>query len=466
MNTHRTGAGRLPYLILLGLAFAVVLGTPLVLHVREEPGPTAEGAPTPSNLPEKTLTILSVHSDTIRYEFERAFSQWTAQTQGYTVKVNWLDLGGTTQATKALLDRFKQTPDGVDIDIFFGGGVDPYLELARRDLLEPVDVPADILDPIPQSFSGMDIYDPQHRWFGAALSGFGIMFNHPVLQMLKLPEPVEWADMGRPEYFTWVAAADPRQSGSMHTMYEIILQAYGWEKGWEVVASMGANCRGFTNNASDVPKDVSTGEAAVGMAIDFYALQAVAEVGDNRLEFRLPPKLTVVSPDAMGVLKGAPHPELAKLFVQFVLSERAQKLWILNPGTPGGPSRYLLGRLSVIPDLTKKYEADAFVHLDPFAFGGIQLNSDLTSRRWRILNDLFGACIIDVQDKLAAAWNVVRRLPAEDPRRAELFKPFVSEKELMDLSGAPWDDPSVRAQTISRWAADASARYRRLKEAN
>jgi ABC-type glycerol-3-phosphate transport system substrate-binding protein len=166
------------------------------------------------------------------------------------------------------------------------------------------------------------------------------------------------------------------------------------------------------------------------------------------------------------VLKGAPHPELAKLFVQFVLSERAQKLWILNPGTPGGPQKYLLGRLSVIPGLAKKYEKDAFVHLDPFAFSGIQLNSDVTSRRWSILNDLLGACIIDVQDKLAAAWNVVRRLPPDDPRRAELFRPFISEKELMDLSGAPWDDPAVRAQTIARWAAEADARYSRLKEAN
>ena len=253
----------------------------------------------------------------------------------------------------------------------------------------------------------------------------------------------------------------------MHTIYEIILQAYGWEKGWAAEAAMGANCRGFTSQASDVPKDVSTGEAAAGVAIDFYALQAVAEVGDDRLQFQLPPKLTVVSPDAIGVLKGAPHEALAKLFIQFVLSERAQKLWILNPGTPGGPSRYLLGRLSVIPGLTKKYEQDAFVHLDPFAFGGIKLDSDLTSRRWRILNDLLGACIIDVQDQLAAAWKVLRKLPPDDPRRIELFKPFVSEKELMDLAGAPWDDPKVRAETISRWSAAASARYKRLlKEAH
>jgi hypothetical protein len=157
---------------------------------------------------------------------------------------------------------------------------------------------------------------------------------------------------------------------------------------------------------------------------------------------------------------------VARLFVQFVLSERAQKLWILRPGTPGGPAKYLLARLSVIPGLTAKYSRDAFTHMDPSAFVGIPLSSDLTSRRWRILNDLLGACIIDVQDDLAAAWKRLRNLPENDPRRVELFKPFVSEKELMDLAGAPWDDPAIRAQKISQWAAEAAARYRRLREAD
>jgi ABC-type Fe3+ transport system substrate-binding protein len=458
MAIHRDGAGRTVGLVALAVAFAAALVPPWLLHIREAPV-AQKGTP-------GDLIILSVHPDTVRTEFERAFSDWMAETHGHSVRINWLDMGGTTQATKVLLDRYKQTPDGVGIDLFFGGGVDPYLELARRDLLEKVDVPAEVLDPIPQSFSGMDIYDAQHRWFGAALSGFGIIFNRPVLKEMGLPEPAEWADLGRPDYFSWVASSDPRQSGSMHTMYEIILQAYGWDKGWQVVASLGADCHGFTSDASDVPRDVSTGEAAAGPAIDFYAMSAVAEAGDDRLAFQLPPKLTVVSPDAMGVLKGAPHPELARLFVQFVLSERGQKLWVLKPGAPGGPKKYLLARLSVIPGLAKRYETDAFVHLDPFAFGGIKLDSNLTSKRWRILNDLLGACIIDVQDRLAAAWNVVRKLPADDPRRAELFKPFISEQELMDLSGAPWDEPALRARTISGWSAEAVARYERLKEAH
>jgi len=466
MIRARTGSGRLPYLIVLAVAFAVVLGAPLVLQVRQAPAAVAGGATPPSDLPEKSLTIVCVHTDTIRYEFERAFSRWTAEEHGFTVKIDWLDLGGTTQTTKAVLDKFKQRPDGIGIDIFFGGGVDPFLEMSRRGLLEPVELPPEVLDPIPQSFSGMDIYDADHRWFGAALAGFGIMFNRPVLDMLHLPEPYEWADLGRPEYFTWVASADPRQSGSMHAMYEIILQAYGWEKGWRVVASLGANCRGFTSQASDVPKDVSAGEAAAGMAIDFYALQAVAEVGGGRLEFRLPEKLTVVNPDAVAVLKGAPHPDVARLFIEFVLSERGQKLWILRPGTPGGPTKYLLARLSVIPGLAKRYPDDAFVTLDPYRFGGIQLDSELTSRRWRILNDLLGACIIDVHGELAAAWKRLRHLPPGDRRREQLFAVPISEEELMALAAGPWDDPALRAQTIAQWASEASARYRRLQEAN
>jgi len=333
-------------------------------------------------------------------------------------------------------------------------------------LLAPCDLPEDVIGPIPQTYSGMEVYHPDRLWFGACLAGFGIMYNKPVLEMLDLPEPATWADLARPEYFTWVASADPRQSGSMHMVYEIILQAYGWEKGWEVVTRIGANCRGFTSQASDVPKDVSAGEAACGMAIDLYALRAIAEAGSDRLAFVLPQGLTVVNPDAIAMLKGAPHREVACLFIQFVLSEHGQKLWVLRVGAPGGPRKHQLYRLPLIPGFARRFGDDAVVTFDPFEFeGGVEFDPDKKNLRWRILNDLLGACVIDVRDELSAAWRRLKDLPDTDPRRRKLLSPPVSEDELLELAREKWDDPAFRAQTKSDWSRDASVRYRRLMEA-
>jgi ABC-type Fe3+ transport system substrate-binding protein len=455
MQRQRTGAGRVPYLVVLAVAFAVVLGTPFVLRPRQPAVPApAPGVQAPRDLPQRSLIIVSPHNEAIRGEFERAFTVWAAEKAGFTVKIEWRDVGGSTQAIKYVIDQFTQKPDGIGVDVFFGGGMDPFLEFTRRGLLQPCYVPAEVLAPIPQSFAGLEVYDADKRWFGACLASFGIMYNRPVLEILGLPEPQTWADMGRPGYFTWIASADPRLSGSMHTLYEIILQAYGWDKGWEVAARMGANSRGFTSQA-------------VGMAIDLYALRAVAEAGDDRVGFHLPQNLTVVNPDGIAMLKGAPNADVAALFIEFVLSEAGQKLWVLRQGAPGGPTQSTLYRLPVIPGFAARFGKDAAVTLDPFTFeGSIKFDSSVTSRRWQILNDLLGACIIDVQEDLAAAWKGLRRLPADDPRVRELFAAPISEDELMTLAGSAWGDPAYRAKTIARWSAGARERYRRLKEAD
>ncbi len=447
------------------LAFLVVLGTPFVLRNPQQAVPGEPAERPPSGLPERGLIIISPHNEAIRTEFERGFNLWAAENHGFVASVDWLDVGGTMSAIKYVDDQFKQTPQGIQIDIFFGGGVDPFLEFGEKNLLRAAQIPDEVLEPIPQTYAGMEVYDARKRWFGACLAGFGLMYNKPVLDILDLPQPYAWEDLGRAEYFSWVASADPRHSGSMHMVYEIILQAYGWQKGWEVVTEIGANCRGFSRQASDVPAEVSSGEAACGMAIDLYALQAIGEVGEDRLGFRLPDGLTVVNPDGIGILKGAPHPETAELFIEFVMSPAGQRLWVLRPGAPGGPVRHGLFRLPVIPGFAARFGDDALVRFDPFEFeGGVEFDPHKKNVRWRILNDLLGAYIIDVHDELAAAWKRLRNLPPDHPRRRALMAPPISEEQLLRYAERQWNDHVFRADTIARWSREAQARYRRLRE--
>jgi ABC-type Fe3+ transport system substrate-binding protein len=442
--------------ILFGLTFLAVLGLPFLFR-----------PPTEASVGEKELVVLSVHTETIRREFERAFSEWTAKAQGYTVHIDWLDVGGTNEAIRYVDDQFRQSPEGIKIDMLFGGGLDPFLHFADEGLLERCHLPEEVLAPIPRSVAGGEVYDPQQRWFGTCLAGFGVMYDKAVLRFLNLPDPETWADLGRPRYFTWVSSADPRQSGSIYMAYEIMLQAYGWDRGWGELMRIGGNCREFSRQASQVSLDVSTGEAACGMAIDFYALRAIAEVGEDKLGFVLPKPLTVINPDCIGLLKGAPHRDLAELFIRFILSEEGQRLWILKPGVPGGPRKYALYRLPVIPALARRYGDKAAVRIDPFAFQEtIPFDAEKKNVRRRIVSDLFGAAIIDTHDELAAAWDALRLLPDDDPRVRELLEPPVSEDELMELARTKWTDTDFRAATIAKWSHDAGLKYERLAGAN
>ena len=136
--------------------------------------------------------------------------------------------------------------------MLYGGGVDPFRALAKAGLLQRYDPPADILQQIPAQLNGMEIYDPDHFWFGAALSGFGIITNEKARQAVGLPQVHAWADLADPRLSGWISACDPRSSGSAMQIYEIMLQTYGWEKGWAVLLEMSGNVRNFLSSSANV----------------------------------------------------------------------------------------------------------------------------------------------------------------------------------------------------------------------
>ena len=56
------------------------------------------------------LVLLSPHWEGIKNEFERAFkSQYLRQT-GRTVELEWMDVGGTSEAMRFLRSEFKNKP--------------------------------------------------------------------------------------------------------------------------------------------------------------------------------------------------------------------------------------------------------------------------------------------------------------------------------------------------------------------
>ncbi len=447
---------------ILGIALLITLAIPFVLRPNERSG---DDTPLDTNLPEDTLIIVSPHWEGIRAEFGRAFSEWTVQRFNRRTKLEWLDIGGTSDAIRYVKSEFTRSPEGINVDLFFGGGIDPYIQLADAGMLSPVNLPNDILKAIPRTFSGLDIYDAEGYWFGAALAGFGILYNRKVCERAGLPIPETWQDMGRPEYLTWVGSGDPRSSGSIHMAYEIILQAYGWKKGWDIITRTCGNTRHFSRAASEVPKDAAMGEIACGMCIDVYAWRQVAEVGSDRMGFVLPEGLTVLNPDGIAVLKGAPHPELAARFIEFVLSEPGQRLWCIKRGKPGGPRKFNLNRMPVIPGFAARFGDDAAVTFDPYKWkSGFTYDPAKGSLRWTILNDLLGATMIDTHRELSAAWRRISVLPEGDSRFQALIHPPVSEEELLELARTKWSDPEFRARTRTRWANEAKSRYKAIAQ--
>src|SRR6185436_13799918 len=297
---------------------------------------------------------------------------------------------------------------------------------------------------IPQQVSGMDVYDRNHTWYGAALSSFGILQNTRIQRTLHLPAATHWQDLTDPRLYDWVGAGDPRNSGTMNVMFEAFLQYYGWDKGWEVLAQIGGNTRLFDRVSSTTAKDVTLGETAYAFAIDFYGFSQVAVAGRSNMMFVLPQDFTAINPDGIAILKGAPNLLTAQRFLDFVLSETGQKLWFLPRGHPEGPKQYSVERMSVRPDLYKRYKGISNIQFSPFDLKqNFLYDARISRERREVVAALAGALLVDTHEDLRAAWRriVARKVPGELVH--ELGRPPIAEAEALKLAKGDWKQPAV-----------------------
>ncbi len=417
--------------------------------------------------PAAKLKIISPHNEFIKDEFGRAFSAYYQTTYGEPVEFEWVDVGGTDADVRYIRSGFASTPAGIGIDLFWGGGVDPYIALAGENLFETYQVSASVLNDIPQTLGGIPMYDSQYRWYGSALSGFGIIYNKQLLVERNLPEPKTWEDLTNPKLKGWVSSAG-FESGTIHMMFEIMLQGYGWDKGLQVATLLGANVKSWPASSSAVPKAVSSGDAAYGLCIDFYAWAEISKVGADKIGYVLPAKLTTINPDSIAILKGAPNMVVAQRFVSWVLSKPAQRLWMQKVGSAFGPTKNVLGRMTVIPALYSEIPAsDIIVPVNPYTVSEqLAYNATKGSIRYSLVTDVLTSIIVDSQDPLKIAWNDIieaNRTVTQPSAKissaiAKLTEVPLSESAAMDLAKT-WADATVRNKYIADWHTFARQRY-------
>jgi ABC-type Fe3+ transport system substrate-binding protein len=405
------------------------------------------------------LVIISPHWEGMRFEFGRAFSDWHTAKFGEAVEIDWRDLGGASDDLKFVLSEFGQRPQGIGIDLFFGGGIDPYYEFAKRGLLDAYHPAEAVLTNIPASVGGVPIYDPEFHWFGVALSSFGILYNKRVLELNHWPVPDTWRDLAEYAPVGSVGLGDPRNSGTMHMMYEVILQRYGWAEGWRLITLLAAKSRGFDRAATATAKDVATGNVVYGLAIDFYAFAQIAAAGADNLGFVLPSDCVVINPDAVAILRGAPNRAVAERFIEFAISDTGQKLLVVPRGYPGGARDFSIERMSILPELYERYAGVTLLPINPFAqHASFHYDAAKGSARWGILNDLIGATLIDVYPELASAWK--------HGRGAQCGKPLLAEDAAERLAAGKWRDPLTRQRTLIEWQRQAQQQYERVAAAS
>lgn len=434
----------------------VVLGVPFLF--RPDTGPSGDA--------DRRVIIITPHNEQIRTEFKRGFADWHLRNFGETAEVVWVTPGGTSEIRRQLQSIYSKAikdgqilPDGtlregnppMPQDVLFGGGSYEHNEVKTGVTVEvdgdsvsmSMSVPCTVwtdseLEALfGSNFIGPEknvLYDQEKYWIGTATSGFGIVYNRDVLQDLELDEPTKWEDFGDPLLTGWVALADPRQSGSVATLYDSILNNEGWEDGWRILREMCANARYFANSSTKVPLDVSQGQAGIGVSIDFYGrtqAQAVMREGEtpetSRVGYIDPPGAVFIDPDPISLLRCGPDPEMGNRFIQFVLSDEGQALWQFaahdgeapeydadDPST-WGPERFELRRMPVRRDFITEHMDRLTDKVDPFAIA-----APTATRGWRSSVGLMMAAFgIDTHSSLVRAWEALTAARADEAFPAE-----------------------------------------------
>lgn len=401
----------------------------------------------PGGSTEIAMFLRSEYSGAFQYFWEHGQNrEWSPAVAGAFANSRTAITG--TDASAEARREFLASHVGIGVDLLFGGGSYDFQQYAEAGYLVAGSVappvgPVGVMErhpgwfgdaAIPVRVGGEPFRDPEGRWVGVVLASFGIVYNRDVLRRLDIPaEPTQWRDLADPRLSGQVALADPTKSGSVAKAFELMIQQQmhqavdqagagreaegirqGWERGFRLIRHISGNARYFTDSAAKIPLEVARGDAAAGMAIDSYGRSAEEYVrradGGSRVGFVAPLGGTSVSVDPIGLLRGAPEPELATAFIEFVLSPVGQKLWAFRPGTPGGPEHTALRRLPVRRDFyTAENRAfmsdgreDPYQHAESFTY-----RPEWTGPMFGALRFLIRVACIDTHREQRDAWRAL-----------------------------------------------------------
>ena len=443
------------------------------------------------------LILISPQGGDTQHEFDAAFSAWHQRKYGSPVKIIWADVGGngTGNIITALTAEYKNAPTS-GYDIAFGGGSATFNDYLERGFLEKPPLPDAILREVPADIFGTPLHGKNDLWIAATMSNFGIVLNKDRLHELGLPMPTTWADLAAPQWFDNLSLADPSKSGSVRSGYEMIFQQYGWQKAWALLTLMFANAAELRDVGSAPAEDVGSAQAVAGVVIDFFGRKEVARVGSSLVAFIVPQGGSTIDTDPVAMLKAAHRmPSVPPISSSSSSLPKASGFGPSAPGTPGGPERHALGRMSILPAL---YTTDAQYMLDPAnPFSAPEhLHEDLPAKRARtaFLGDLVKSTLIDNHKALIAARAAILAAGDSADLLAELTAPPTYLPVALDaanqLSASPpvsitnaladqqavahlfKPDPrsplagfseQLQARLKDHWRAEAAARYAQIE---
>ncbi len=309
----------------------------------------------------------------------KGFKKYYKKTYGKDVEITFVKPGGWP----VCVDKVRAWGGKPDADIFLGAGAPAHEVLKKEGLIVPYRPKG--WDKVPAAWRGMKVKDESDLWTCFAPWINTNLYNEKVLKKLRLPPPKTWQDLLNPIYRGNIVHTLPYASGTMHETIEIHLQAFGEQEAWRYLRLLAAQLARFSTGSTDTTQLVARGEVPIGVAQP--QMNAMAARKDGFPVRDLLPEKTVLAPEAVALLKGAPNEATGKIFLDWLFSIEGQK-YVLE-------GRYFPARTDINFSALEKEGVEMATHakkalgVDSFwdlKVDFIEYDLDLATKRWDDVN--------------------------------------------------------------------------------
>jgi iron(III) transport system substrate-binding protein len=256
------------------------------------------------------LTVYSPHGRDLLALMEKSF-----EARHPEIDVRWLDMG-----SQDVYDRVRSETANPQADVWYGGPRAIFARGAAEGLLAAYR-PA-WADAVPAASR-----DARNLYFGVYRTAPVLVFNSTAVSAAEAPR--DWDELLQPRFKGKILIRDPLASGTMRTLFGMILarsvaETGSTDRGFEWLRRLDAQTKEYLQNPALLIEKLNRREG----------LLTVWELTDMLwqkqrgapLDYRFPASGTPVIDDSIGLVKGAPHAAAARLFIDFVGSVEGQQL--------------------------------------------------------------------------------------------------------------------------------------------
>lgn len=256
------------------------------------------------------LTLYSPHGRDQLLLLEHAF-----EAEHPEIDVRWLDLG-----SQEILERLRFEKVNPQADVWFGGPTTIFQRGAQDSLLTPY-------RPVWAAHVDSAGVDPGGLYYPVYRTPAVIAYNSDAIQPADAPH--DWDDVLDPRWYDRVLIRDPMASGTMRAIWGLIIQrSLRWTgdttQAMQWLRRLDAQTRTYALSPALLDEKLARQEGLVTL----WDLPDILISRSKGMPFgyAFPSSGTAVIDDAIGLVRGARHPEAAKLFIDFVGGTEGQLL--------------------------------------------------------------------------------------------------------------------------------------------